>query len=51
MLSKLLTTVIIWIMATAKSQDKRQEKMMFTVLPIIAICDSIAFSIINAFLI
>lgn len=47
LLSKMITVAVIWIAATVKPKNEKQEKVIFTVLPIIAICDSVVYTIIN----
>lgn len=46
-LSKLVSVTVIWIAATVKPHDLKSEKIIFTILPIIAICDSILYSIMD----
>lgn len=48
-LSKFITIAAIWIVATVKPKDKNGEKLIFAIIPIVAICDSVLFSIIDSF--
>lgn len=50
-LSKIITVAVIWIVATVKPKDENGEKVLFTIIPIIAICDSIIYSIIDSLII
>lgn len=43
----LIAIAVIWIAATVKPQNEKQEKVIFTVLPIIAMCDSVVYTIIS----
>lgn len=45
--SKVISVAVIWIVAKVKPKDAKSENLIFTVLPIIAICDSILYSIIE----
>ncbi len=45
--SKVISVAVIWIVAKVKPKDVKSENLIFTVLPIIAICDSILYSIIE----
>lgn len=49
-LSKVISVAVIWIAVTVKPKDLKTEKLIFIVLPIIAICDSILYSIIELFI-
>ena len=48
-LSKIVTVVAIWIIATVKPKNENDEKLIFTIIPIIVICDSIIYSLCNLF--
>ncbi len=48
LLAKFITVAVIWIAATVKPKDEKQEKLIFTILPIVAMCDSIIYGIIHA---
>ena len=50
-LSKVLSVAVIWIVAIAKPKDVKSENLIYTVLPIIAICDSIVYSIVDSLII
>lgn len=45
--SKVISVAVIWIVAKVKPKDVKSENLIFTVLPIIAICDSVLYSIIE----
>lgn len=47
LLAKTITVAVIWIAATVKPKNEKQEKLIFTILPIIAMCDSVVYTIIN----
>ena len=46
LLSNLLPVVVIWLAVKVKPNDEKQEKLLFTILPIIAICDAVVYEII-----
>lgn len=48
LLSNIIPVVVIWLAATVKPKDEKQEKLFFTILPIIAICDSVIYGILYA---
>lgn len=50
-LSKVLSVAVIWIVAIAKPKEVKSENLIYTVLPIIAICDSIVYSIVDSLII
>lgn len=48
-LSKVISVAVIWIAVMVKANDMKTEKLIFTILPIIAICDSIIYSVLELF--
>lgn len=48
-LSKVISVAVIWIAVIVKAKDLKTEKLIFTILPIIAICDSIIYSVLELF--
>lgn len=46
-LSKILSVAVIWIAVIVKPKDLKTEKLIFTILPIVAICDSIIYSVLD----
>ena len=46
LLSNILPVVVIWLAVKVKPKDENQEKLIFTILPIIAMCDSVVYGII-----
>ena len=46
LLSNILPVVVIWLAVKVKPKDEKQEKLIFTILPIIAMCDSVVYGII-----
>ncbi len=45
LLSNILPVVVIWLAVKVKPKDDNQEKLIFTILPIIAMCDSVVYGI------
>lgn len=48
LLSNVFPVVVIWLAATVKPKDEKHEKLIFTILPIIAACDSVVYGILYA---
>lgn len=48
LLSNIFPVVVIWLAATVKPKNEKQEKLIFTILPIIAVCDSVVYGILYA---
>lgn len=46
LLSNLLPVVVIWLAVKVKPKDEKQEKLFFTILPIITICDTVVYGVI-----
>lgn len=46
LLSNILPVVVIWLAVKVKPKDEKQEKLIFTILPIIAICDTVVYGLI-----
>lgn len=46
LLSNILPVVVIWLAIKVKPKDEKQEKLLFTILPIVAICDAVVYDII-----
>lgn len=46
LLSNLLPVIVIWLAVKVNPKDEKQEKLIFTILPIIAVCDTVVYGLI-----